>query len=126
MGREGSGVIQYANKVKTGATNAAPRGSSAVSDVVEQNFGLAGHSASPHGTALVLNVSLSTARFWIYVGFEAIFRASWFGTRKTFFELAQNTPMAQTCTKVDIFVRYPRTPAKIAGASLSALKTNSV
>ena len=34
-----------------------------VSDVAKQIVGLAGHSASPHSTALVLNVSPSTAWF---------------------------------------------------------------
>ena len=34
-----------------------------VSDVAKQIVDLAGHSASPHSTALVLDVSLSTAWF---------------------------------------------------------------
>ena len=46
------------------------------SDNVKQIVGLAGHSASPRWTALVLNVSLSTTRLQTYVGLKAILRAS--------------------------------------------------
>ena len=91
------------------------------SDIAKQSVGLAGHSASPHSTALVLNVSPSTAWFWTYVDLKEILRASRSGQENQFFELAQNTPMAQTSkTKVDIFTHIPWTWAQIAGSGLSA------
>ena len=92
------------------------------SDIAKQIVGLAGHSASPQWTALMSNVSLSTARFWTNVGLKAILRASCCEQGKSFFELAQNTPMAQTWkTKADILTQITRTGAQIAGSSLSAL-----
>ena len=46
------------------------------SNIAKQIVGLAGHSASPHSTALVLNVSPSTAGFQTYVDLKALLRAS--------------------------------------------------
>ena len=72
------------------------------SDIAKQIVGLAGHSASPHPTALVLNVSLSTAWFQTYVDLNATLRASCSEQENQCFELAHFT-MAQTCkTQVDI------------------------
>ena len=68
-----------AYKVKNGAKHVAPGWLSASEcERHKQIVRLAGHSASPHSTALVLNVSLSTAWFWTYVDLKAILRASCF------------------------------------------------
>ena len=67
----------WPTKSKNGATIAAPGGHPPqnASDIAKQIVGLAGHSASPHSTALVLNVSPSTARFWTNVDLKATLRA---------------------------------------------------
>ena len=93
------------------------------SDIAKQIVRLAGHSASPHSTALVLNVSPPTAWFLPYVDLIAILLASCSEQENQFFfELAQNTPMAQTWrTQVDILTHISQTWAQVAGASLSAL-----
>ena len=67
-----------AYKVKNGAKNDAQVGHPPqnASDIAEQIVRLAGHSASPHSTALVLNVSPSTAWFKTCVALKAIRRAS--------------------------------------------------
>ena len=91
------------------------------SDIATQIVGLAGHSASPHSTALVSNVSPSTAWFWTYVDLKAILLASCSERENQFFQLAQNTPMAQTWkTQVDILTHILRTRAQIAGARFAA------
>ena len=83
-------------------------------EIAEQIVGLAGHRASPHWTALVFNVSPSTARLYTHVGLKAILRASCSEQEKTIvFELAQNTPMAQTWkTKVDILTHTSPEPRR--------------
>ena len=95
------------------------------SDVAKQSVGLAGHSASTHSTALVLTVSLSTAWFQTYADLKTILRASC--SEQEFF---LNSPKIQRCPRhgkpqVDILTHNPRTWARIAGANLSALWTNS-
>ena len=91
------------------------------SDIAKQNVGLAGHSASPHSTALVLNVSPSTVWSHTNVDLKAKLRVSC-SEQEFFLGLAKNTPMAQTWkTKVDILTHTSRTWAQIAGSSLFLL-----
>ena len=58
------------------------------SDIAKQIVGLAGHSASPHSTALVLNVWPSTAWLLTFVNLKAIFRASCSEKRKSVLQIA--------------------------------------
>ena len=94
------------------------------SDIAKHIVGLAGHSASPHSKALALNVSPSTAWYLHHVNLKAILLRALCSEpeNQCFFELAQNTPMAQTWkTQVDILTHIPRTWPQVAEASLSAL-----